>query len=70
MHPENGWVFDPLDKDSIVRTLQEIVKHSADLKQMGEVSREIVSHYTPERAAQSIMDACYIAINHRKKYGK
>ena len=70
VHPENGWVFDPLDKDSIVRTLQEIVKHSADLKQMGEVSREIVSHYTPERAAQSIMDACYIAINHRKKYGK
>ena len=70
VHPENGWVFDPLDKDSIVRTLQEIVKRSADLKQMGEVSREIVSHHTPERAAQSIMDACYIAINHRKKHGK
>lgn len=34
---------------------------------MGKVSKEIVSHYTPESAAKSIIDACKLAYKHRHK---
>lgn len=60
--PENGWVFDPLNLDSTVDTLQQVAAKRSELKAMGNASRQIVSHYTPETAAQSIWDACQIAI--------
>lgn len=65
--PENGWVFDSLDKTDIVNTLQKIVDHKDKLKGMGEISKRIVSSHTAERAAQSIMDAIHIAKKHCKK---
>ncbi len=67
VYPENGWVFDPLNQDSIVQTLQKIIDSQDRLRQMGKVSKEIVSHYTPESAAKSIIDACKLAYKHRHK---
>lgn len=61
VHPENGWVFDSLSNQSILDTLHKIVDAKGQLSEMGEVSRQIVSQETPERAAKSIMDAISIA---------
>lgn len=67
VHTENGWVFDPLNKKNLVATLQQIVAHKNQLKEMGEASKRIVSKHTPERAARSIMEAIEIAQKHCKK---
>jgi glycosyltransferase involved in cell wall biosynthesis len=58
---ENGWVFDPLDHEDILRCLIECLDNKDRLKQMGEKSKVIVSDYTPEKAAESILRACRIA---------
>lgn len=67
VHKENGWTFDPLNQKSIVDILNKIVAAKKILPQMGLASKQIVSHETAERAAQSIYDAIKIAINRRKK---
>lgn len=61
---ENGWTFDPLKKEEIVRTFVRIVDSHDKLINMGKKSIEIVSNYTPENAAKSIMDAISIAKHH------
>lgn len=61
VHPENGWVFDSLNKKSILDVLHKIVTAKDLLPTMGENSRQLVAHETPERAAQSILDAIAIA---------
>lgn len=65
--PENGWVFDSLNKNDIINTLNNIIKNKEKLKSMGKISKSIISSHTPEKAAQSIMDAIKIAQNHCKK---
>ena len=64
---ENGWVFDTYNKQSIIDTLQKIISNKDRLKEMGEISKQIVSKHTAERAAQSIMDAICIAQKHCNK---
>lgn len=64
VHPENGWLFDPLDKTDIVNTLQKIIDNKDNLKTMGLGSKRIVAKETAERAARSIMDAIEIAKKH------
>ena len=63
----NGWVFDPLKPDDILRVLESCIGHRKELKKMGEKSRQIVSHFSPENAAKSIFDACKIALTRKKK---
>lgn len=67
VHRENGWTFDPLNRESILHVLQNIVVNREHLKPMGEQSLRIVANETAERAAKSIMDAIDIAI---KRVGK
>jgi len=62
----NGWVFDPLKPDDIMRVLEWCIEHSEDLKSMGEKSGQIVARLTPETAAKSILDACNIALARKK----
>lgn len=58
----NGYKFDPLNSDSILKTLDKF--HHTDLSKMGVASIEIESNFTPDKAAQRIYEAC------RKVYGK
>lgn len=58
VHPENGWTFDPLNVDDTVATLKAISDSRDRLKVMGEESRKIVSHHTPQDAAKGIYEAC------------
>mgnify|MGYP002622792794 CR=1 FL=1 len=66
VHPENGWVFDSLNQESIENTLLDIYAHKQHLTAMGKASERIVAGETAERAAQSIMDAIEIAVRRRK----
>lgn len=52
----NGYKFDPLEPDSIIKTLAKF--HQADLQSMGKNSIEIESDFTPDKAAQRIFNAC------------
>ena len=65
--PENGWVFEPLDKENTVRTLQSIsALDTADLQKMGQCSRRIVEAFSPAKAAQAILEACQKAVANKK----
>ncbi|HEC99031.1 MAG TPA: glycosyltransferase family 1 protein [Proteobacteria bacterium] len=59
---DNGWVFDPLDEQDTFEALRKCIQNKDRLKQMGEKSREIVSHHTPQTAAKAIYEACWIAL--------
>ena len=66
--PENGWVFDPLNQEETVRTLQEIGScDTFKLQKMGQCSREIVQDFSPPKAAQAIFNACekVLAVNRK-----
>jgi len=66
VHPENGWVFNPLDMEKTASLLRKMESQKARFPQMGIKSREIIAQYSPQNAAQSIYDACLIAMNHIK----
>lgn len=63
---QNGWVFDPLNKDDTVKVLTWCLHHQDELPRMGDRSKEIVKPFNAENAARSIYNACKIALNHRK----
>lgn len=64
VHADNGWVFDPFDRENLITVLCEIMNEKTELSKMGEVSRRRAAAETAERAAQSIMEAIIKA----KKY--
>jgi glycosyltransferase involved in cell wall biosynthesis len=64
---KNGWIFDPLDKEDTFQALKKCVESKLKLKQMGEKSKKIISHHTPQHAAHAILDACNIALQNRKR---
>lgn len=53
---ENGYLFNPLEKKSIVNVLSKF--HKSDLKEFGKKSLEIVKNYTPKIAAEKIYNFC------------
>ena len=65
--PENGWVFDSLNKQSIVDTFRKIIEAKDYLKEMGQVSKRIVAGHTAENAAKGIMEAIEKANKRHKK---
>jgi glycosyltransferase involved in cell wall biosynthesis len=56
--PKNGWVFDPLDYENFVDTLNEVWDKHRKWKEMGQQSLNIVQDFTPEKVAQNIYSAC------------
>lgn len=67
VHPNNGWIFDPLKQESIINVLNQIINAQDQLKSMGKKSMDIVSKQTAEHAASSIMKAINIAIKRHQK---
>jgi len=59
---KNGWIFNPLKKSSIIDALMNSYKNKAKFKEMGQQSIEIISHHTPEIAANGIWEACQMSI--------
>jgi glycosyltransferase involved in cell wall biosynthesis len=62
---ENGWVFDPLDTADTYAVLRKFADSRHGLKAMGEASKKIVAGHSPDRAAESILDACRISLQKR-----
>jgi glycosyltransferase involved in cell wall biosynthesis len=58
----NGWIFDAFDTEDVARCLTRCVVHQDRLKQMGQRSKQIMSHHTPSHSAQAILQACEIAL--------
>lgn len=56
--PENGWIFDPLQVESMIGVLKESYAHRDEFAAMGEESLRIVASYTPNHIVQSIIEAC------------
>ena len=67
VHPENGWVFDSLDRQSIIDVLHKIVKAKDKLQEMGMESKRIVASHTAENAAKSIMEGIIKAQTYCRK---
>lgn len=63
---QNGWVLDPLDQDGMVAGLKAAIAEGSALASMGARSHEIVCRHGPRQAAQSVLDACQIAIAHKQ----
>ena len=59
---ENGWIFDPLDAQDAFQVLKKFFDNRHVLKEMGNNSRKIVAGHSADHAADSILDACRIAL--------
>ncbi|MCG2590793.1 glycosyltransferase family 4 protein [Rhodohalobacter sulfatireducens] len=55
---ENGWVFDPLNTDDFVNTLEMAWQNREKWDEKGKNSLEIIKEHTPEKVANSIYQAC------------
>lgn len=64
---KTGWVFDPLDPSNFLSAIKTAYQHRDQLDAMGKQCKEVVSHYTPESAAQAIYQACEIAAKKKQK---
>lgn len=62
--PENGWVFNPLDVNDFVETLEEAWESRDKWEEMGQKSLEIIKKYTPKKVAGNIYKACEEVVNH------
>lgn len=60
--PENGWLFDPLNRDAMVKIFKQMIAERGRYSAMGEASRRIVANYSPAHAAKNIFTACERAI--------
>jgi glycosyltransferase involved in cell wall biosynthesis len=61
---KNGWVFDPLRPEEFAATIRAAIDANAALPAMGRRSAQIVRDHGPDHAAQSILDACCIAMDY------
>jgi glycosyltransferase involved in cell wall biosynthesis len=62
----NGWVFDPLDQNDILRCLNKTIKSKDSLAKMGSESRRIITNHTPQKAAEAIYSSCEMAVKKNK----
>lgn len=58
---ENGWLFDPLDEEAVYAALHACVERRATLRDMGAAAQRIAARFTPESAADAILQACEMA---------
>lgn len=62
----NGLTFDPYDVDGLARLMAKISSGEVDLRAMGEASRRIIAHWTPEVFAKNLLKAMDAALAHRQ----
>jgi len=59
----NGFLFDPLDKDSLLGLMNKMTHGEIDLEEMGRHSLEIVKDFTPQRASEVIVKTIELVHN-------
>lgn len=55
----NGFTFDPWQMPSLISRMQEFIDGEHDLERMGKASLEIIKNFTPERAAEQLLDGAW-----------
>lgn len=58
VHDDNGWTFNPLEKQSMVEKLNDSYNHKHSFAVMGKRSKEIVAEFAPDKVAGLIYDTC------------
>jgi len=59
----NGFIFDPYDVDELAGLMLKVASPDCDREAMGQVSRKIISYYSPELFAESLLRAADVALN-------
>ena len=65
---ENGFIFDPFDKEELINWLNYFVTHHKRIEKMGMRSREIISGYSSKNAAKQMYNGIDRLLNHRIKH--
>jgi glycosyltransferase involved in cell wall biosynthesis len=53
----NGYLFEPGNASDLAAAISKVIKHSfSELKDMGDISRKIMSNYTPRIAAKKLIN--------------
>lgn len=55
---DNGWVFDPLSRESFKNTMKQVMYDTKRWQTMGSASLEIVQGFTPEKIAKGLHKNC------------
>ncbi len=63
---KNGYSFDPFDPDQLRSLLDRIIDDPGGLYQFARHSVELAQSYTLDAAIGTILDACKLALGHRK----
>jgi glycosyltransferase involved in cell wall biosynthesis len=58
VRPENGWVFDPVDRDNFLKTLKTAWENRDNWETMGKESLRVIKNFAPDKIAESIFSAC------------
>ena len=64
---ENGWIFNPLDQQDTFNALRKCVVNRERLNEMGRKSKDIAALYSPDHAAEAILNACKIAVQRKSR---
>jgi len=59
----NGYTFDPQDVDALAGLMLKVAADDCDRAAMGQASREIISHWTPQTFAENLSKAVEAAMN-------
>ena len=55
----NGYIFEPTDREELVRLLRLMSDGSVDLERMGHSSRQLIQYFTPEHWADALADCVH-----------
>lgn len=58
VHPDNGWVFDPLDPANFEEMLETSFRARTKFPEMGARSREIVQDFSPDAIVHKLYQTC------------
>jgi 1,2-diacylglycerol 3-alpha-glucosyltransferase len=59
----NGFVFDPCDVDELASLMLKVASTDCDRETMGQASRQIISYWSPELFAASLLRSADVALN-------
>lgn len=63
---ENGYRFDPHDVDRLAELMEYLIKKPDLLTVMGQESQRIMSNYTPDKAAESLVEVISATMKNRE----
>ena len=66
IHGENGFIFDPRQPGQLTNYLSQILENPAILQRFSQKSLEMAKPYTLENATSAFVEACHLALRHKR----